>query len=74
MVINLNNRRSNSTISVEGGAMTRRHPISLGELITLFYHEYLIQYGNADLASVATSATINEMLADHAFTGTVATA
>jgi hypothetical protein len=37
---------------------------TLGELITLFYDEYLALYRDEDLASVATAATINEMLAD----------
>jgi len=35
---------------------------TLGELISLFYEEYLSLYGDSELASVATAATINELL------------
>ena len=35
----------------------------LGELMDLFYTEYLELYGDPDVASVATAATINGMLA-----------
>lgn len=35
---------------------------SLGDLISALYEEFLAAYGDADLASVATAATINEML------------
>lgn len=34
----------------------------VGELIAFFYDEYLTLYGDEDLASVATAATINEIL------------
>lgn len=37
---------------------------SLGELITAIYEEYLALYRDEDLASVATAATINDMLQD----------
>lgn len=41
------------------------HDTTLGELISLFYEEFLATYGgDAELASVATAATINDMLAD----------
>ena len=39
---------------------------TLGDLITLFYEEYLAVYGDEELASVAAAATINDMLADAA--------
>lgn len=42
--------------------MTNPIDTTLGELITVFYEEYLALYGDEDLASVAAAATINEML------------
>ena len=36
--------------------------LNLGELISLYYNAYLEQYGDPQMASVATAATINEML------------
>jgi hypothetical protein len=38
---------------------------TLGELISLFYEEYLSLYGDSELASVATAATINELLHEY---------
>ena len=35
---------------------------SLGELISLFYEEFLAKYGDEELASVATAAVINDLL------------
>jgi len=35
---------------------------TLGELISLFYREYLSLYGDSEVASVATAATINALL------------
>lgn len=35
---------------------------TIGELISLFYEEYLAAYGDEELASVATAATINDLL------------
>jgi len=37
---------------------------TLGDLMSVLYEEYLSLYGDEDLASVATAATINEMIAD----------
>jgi len=37
---------------------------NLGDLITMFYDEYLALYGDPELASVAAAATINDMLND----------
>lgn len=34
----------------------------LGELISLFFEEYLVLYKDEELASVAAAATINELL------------
>ena len=39
---------------------------SLGDLITTLYEEYMEIYGDEDLASVATAATINDLLAEAA--------
>ena len=48
-------------------------PVNLGDLINLFYQEYLALYGDEELASVAAAATINEMLADNIETDSKAT-
>ena len=37
---------------------------TLGELIHTLYEEYLAAYGDAELASIATAATVNDMLLD----------
>ena len=34
----------------------------IGELISIFYSQFLELYGDAELASVATAAVINDML------------
>jgi hypothetical protein len=44
--------------------MNQNRTPSLGELITLLYDEYMAIYGDEDLASVATAATINDLLMD----------
>ncbi len=35
---------------------------NLGELISTIYEEFLAQYGDEELASVATAAVINDLL------------
>lgn len=40
---------------------------NIGELITLFYDEYLALYGDPDVASVAAAATINDMLSEDVY-------
>lgn len=35
---------------------------TIGELISLFYEQYLTLYGDEELASVAAAATINDLL------------
>jgi hypothetical protein len=40
------------------------NPVNLGDLINLFYQEYMALYGDEELASVAAAATINEMLSE----------
>ena len=42
--------------------MTEHIDTTLGDLIAVFYEEYLTAYGDEDLAAVATAASINEML------------
>ena len=42
--------------------MNTTYRTTLGDLISLFYEEYLHQYGDAELASVATAVSINEIL------------
>lgn len=37
--------------------------VSLGDLVNLFYEEFLALYGNEELAAAAAAATINELLA-----------
>ena len=49
---------------------TEETPVNLGDLINLFYQEYLALYGDEELASVAAAATINEMLSDSLGTNT----
>jgi hypothetical protein len=49
--------------------MTTPYRTTLGDLISLFYEEYLHQYGgDAELASVATAVSINEILVAEAAT------
>ncbi|MBI5794546.1 hypothetical protein HZA87_05735 [Candidatus Uhrbacteria bacterium] len=44
--------------------MPPRGSIPLGELITLFYKEFLAMYGDEELASVATAAAISDLLSE----------
>jgi len=39
---------------------------SFGDLIVALYDEYMEVYDDADMASVAAAATINELLLEHA--------
>ncbi len=41
-----------------------QNKLNLGDLINLFYEEYLALYGDEDIASVAAAATINDILSD----------
>ncbi len=43
-----------------------QNPIPLGELITLFYEEFLSMYGDEELASVATANAVNDLLMEEA--------
>jgi len=44
--------------------MTQTTTVSLADLITTIYDEYLALYGDKELASVAAAATINDILAE----------
>lgn len=46
--------------------MTRDINTTLGDLISVLYEEFLARYGDEELASVATAAVINDLLADTA--------
>lgn len=43
--------------------------LNLGDLINLFYEEYLALYGDEDIASVAAAATINDILSERSAAG-----
>ena len=44
--------------------MAHQSKMTLGELISFLYEEYLDVYGDEDLASVAAAATINKLIMD----------
>ena len=44
--------------------MTRTTQTNLGDLISLFYQEFMEMYGDAELASVAAAAVINDLLSE----------
>ena len=44
--------------------MTTLPTTNLGELITLFYEEYLALYGDENVAAVAAAATINDLITE----------
>ena len=39
-----------------------RSTVTLGDLVGLFYEEYLALYGDEELASAAAAATVNELM------------
>ena len=43
--------------------MFRSHDTNIGELISIFYARFMELYGDEELASVATAAVINDLLA-----------
>ncbi len=45
-----------------GESVKDQEEVSLGDLISLFYEEYLVLYGDEELAAVAAAATIHELL------------
>ena len=44
--------------------MTQEINTSIGELISLFYQEFLSMYGDEELASVATATVITDLLSE----------
>ena len=44
--------------------MNRTTQTTLGDLISVFYEEFLEMYGDAELASVATATVINDLLSE----------
>lgn len=46
--------------------MAHTETLSLGDLIVIFYEEFLAIYGDEDLASVAAAASINDFLSRQA--------
>lgn len=44
------------------GISSRAREVPLGELISSLYQEFLVIYGDEELASLAVAATINELL------------
>ena len=49
---------------MESPQMTRELNTNIGELISLFYQEFLALYGDKELASVATATVITDLLSD----------
>ncbi len=49
----------------------RKTTTNIGDLISLFYEEYLSLYGDEDLATVAAAATVNDILAEQEATAPV---
>lgn len=50
---------------------TEEVPITLGDLIVLFYNEFLNLYNDPELAAMAAAVVINEMLGDQHSQGTI---
>lgn len=44
--------------------MTQTTNTTLGDLISMFYNEFMEMYGDEELASVATAAVINDLLSE----------
>ena len=44
--------------------MTTTHHTNIGELIQVFYAQFMELYGDEELASVATAAVINDLLTE----------
>jgi hypothetical protein len=42
----------------------RKTTTNIGDLVSLFYEEYLSLYGDEELATVAAAATVNDILAE----------
>lgn len=50
----------------EEPAMTQTSNTTIGDLISMFYSEFMEMYGDEELASVATAAVINDLLSESA--------
>ena len=50
-------------LTLEEPAMTQTTNTTLGDLISMFFNEFMEMYGDEELASVAAAAVINELLA-----------
>lgn len=46
--------------------MTQTTNTTLGDLISMFFNEFMEMYGDEELASVATAAVINDLLSEAA--------
>ena len=46
--------------------MTQTSNTTIGDLISMFYAEFMEMYGDEELASVATAAVINDLLSESA--------
>ena len=44
--------------------MTQTSNTTIGDLISMFYTEFMEMYGDEELASVATAAVINDLLSE----------
>lgn len=49
---------------LEEPAMTQTSSTTIGDLISMFYSEFMEMYGDEELASVATAAVINDLLTE----------
>ena len=50
-------------LTLEETAMTQTTNTTLGDLISMFFNEFMEMYGDEELASVAAAAVINDLLA-----------
>jgi hypothetical protein len=50
----------------EEPAMTQTNNTTIGDLISMFYSEFMEMYRDEELASVATAAVINDLLSESA--------
>jgi len=44
--------------------VSEQQAVTLGDLVSIFYEEFLALYGDEDLAATAAAATVNELLAE----------
>ncbi len=53
-------------LTLEEPDMTQTTNTTLGDLISMFFNEFMEMYGDEELASVATAAVINDLLSEAA--------